>query len=252
VPFAKRIEHLRVWATRYFFLVPKELHKKLDDKARECLFVGYSSTSKTYVGIEMATGRILMSPNVMFDETCYPCKDKGFALPVVCVAANLGNNMTELSWVLDSGVHILSPVPAPPSSLLPSPVRSPQVVADSPHPAVSPPLVDIDALEEDVVVLDKEDVVVLGEGSASVTSHVSSRRVRAPKARVADEGYAVPVPHVESPSLVHLDDPDPVFVGTSEGSVLFARVQTARAVVSTVLGGPFQHVSPLDCPILSH
>jgi hypothetical protein len=162
--------------------VPKELRKKFDDKARECLFVGYSSTSKAYVGIEMATGHILMSPNVMFDETCYPCKDKGFALPAVRVAANLGNNMTELSWVLDSGVHVPSLVPAPPSPLLPSPVLSSQVVADSPRSVVSAPLVAIDALEEDVVVLDKEDVVVLGDGSPSVASRVSSRRVRAPKA----------------------------------------------------------------------
>jgi hypothetical protein len=45
VPFVKRIEHLRVWGTRCFFLVPKELRKKLDDKACECLSVGYSSTS---------------------------------------------------------------------------------------------------------------------------------------------------------------------------------------------------------------
>jgi hypothetical protein len=65
-----------------------------------------------------------MSPNVMFDETCYLCKDKGFALPAVRVAANLGNNMTELSWVLDSSVHVPSLVPAPPSPLLPSPVLS--------------------------------------------------------------------------------------------------------------------------------
>jgi hypothetical protein len=122
----------------------------------------------------------------------------------------------------------------------------------SPHPAVSPPLVTIDTLEEDVVVLDEEDVVVLGEGSVSVASRVSSRRVRAPKARVADEGYSVPVNHVESPSLVHLDDPDPVLPGTSEVSTLLARVQTAWAAVSTVLGGRFQHVSPLGCPILSH
>jgi hypothetical protein len=42
--------------------------------------------------------------------------------------------------------------------------------------------------------------------------------------RVADEGYAVPVHHVEFSSLVHLDDPDPVLAGTSEVSVLLARV----------------------------
>jgi hypothetical protein len=105
----------------------------------------------------------------------------------------------------------------PPSPLLPSPVFSSQVVVGSPRPAVSPPLADIDALEEDVVVLDEEDVVVLGEGSASVASRVSSRRVRAPKARGADEGFGVSVHHVESPSLVHLDDPDPVLAVTSVG-----------------------------------
>jgi hypothetical protein len=101
-------------------------------------------------------------------------------------------------------------------------------------------------------VVDEEDLVVLGEGSASVASRVSSRRVRAPKVRVVDEGYAVSVHHVESPSLVHLDDPDPVLPITSEVSGLLARVQLARVAVSTVRGGPFQHVSPLDCPILSH
>jgi hypothetical protein len=117
-----------------------------------------------------------MSPNVMFDETYYPCKDKGFVFPPVRVAANLGINMTELSWVLNSGVHIPSLVSAPPSPLLPSPVISSQVVADSPRPVVSPPLVAIDALEEDVVVLDEEDVVVLGEGSGigDVTCVISS------------------------------------------------------------------------------
>jgi hypothetical protein len=117
VPFVKRIEHLRVWGTRCLFLVPKELRKKFDDKARECLLVGCSSTSKAYVGIEMATGHILMNSNVMFDETCYPCKDKGFALSAVRVVTNLGSNMTELSWVVDSGAHIPSLVPAPPSPL---------------------------------------------------------------------------------------------------------------------------------------
>jgi hypothetical protein len=252
VPYFRRMEDLRVWDTRCFFLVPKELRKKFDDKAREWLFVGYSSTSKVYVGIERVTGRILMSPNVMFDETCYPRKDKGFTLPPVCVVVNLGNNMTELSWVLDSGVHVPSLVPPPPSHLLPSPVLSSQAVTGSPHPGVSPPLVTIDVLEEDVVVLDEEDVVVLGEGSTSVTSRLSSRRVRAPKTRVVDEGYDVSVHYVESPSLVHLDDPDPVLVGTSEVSLLLAKVQTARAAVRTVLGGPFQHASPLGFPILSH
>jgi hypothetical protein len=117
---------------------------------------------------------------------------------------------------------------------------------------VSPPLVIIDVLEEDVVVLVEEDVVVLGEGSTSVVSRVSSRRVRAPKARVADEGYDVTVHHVESPSLVYLDDPDTVLAGTSEVSTLLVRVQTEWTVVRTVLGGTFQHVSPLGCPILSH
>jgi hypothetical protein len=65
-------------------------------------------------------------------------------------------------------------------------------------------------------------------------------------------GEVLPVHHVESPSLVHLDDPDPVLTGTSEVSVLLTRVQTARVAVVTVFGGPFQRVSPLGYPILSH
>jgi transposase InsO family protein len=58
-----RIRHLRVWGTLCYFLVPKALRKKLDDHARTCLFVGYSTNSKSYVGIES---------NVCFDETCFP------------------------------------------------------------------------------------------------------------------------------------------------------------------------------------
>jgi hypothetical protein len=135
VPFAKRIERLRVWGTRCFFMVPKEMRKKLDDKTRECLSVGYSSMSKAYVGVEMSSGRILMSPNVIFDETHYPCKDAGFALPVVRVAANLNSNMTELDWVPEpQGLDLFLPSAsayAPPvdsSSVLPSPQVEPRPV----------------------------------------------------------------------------------------------------------------------------
>ena len=128
-----RIRHLRVWGTRCFFLIPKALRKKLDDKARECLFVGYSSTSKAYVGVELATGRILMSPNVIFDETCYPCKDSAIALPLVRAGGNIGSNMTELSWVpVPKGLNCSSPgfPPAPPRQVrlpldIPSAVSGP-------------------------------------------------------------------------------------------------------------------------------
>jgi hypothetical protein len=53
------IRHLRVWGTLCYFLIPKALRKKLDDHARKCLFVGYSTNSKAYVGIEFSTGKII-------------------------------------------------------------------------------------------------------------------------------------------------------------------------------------------------
>jgi transposase InsO family protein len=122
-----RIRHLRVWGTRCFFLIPKALRRKLDDHGLECFFVGYSSTSKAYVGVEIATGRILMSPNVIFDETRYPCRDPGFNLPRVQVGGNIGSNMTELHWVpvpkdlFSTSSQPSSPITPPP---VPSPVES--------------------------------------------------------------------------------------------------------------------------------
>ena len=282
VPFAERIRHLRVWGTRCFFLVPKELRKKLDDKARECLFVGYSSTSKAYVGIEMSTGRILMSPNVIFDETCYPCKDAGFALPVVRAAANLGSNMTELHWV---------PEPPPEPQGNASPVRPlypplaspfPDLVAPSPAPRSpsrlplrSPLIRSVPRLASPVMSAAVENALPLASAlpevgfqapSSAVVGVRRSRRLlaqaSAPSSSDEDEAYLADFVQPSSldrlgappvPPVMLVDElPGPDLADPLEVSALLAKVQAAQATEIASKGSLIQHVSMEGCPVFSH
>ena len=48
--------------------VPKELRRKLDDKATKCIFVGYSRESKGYRLYDPHSKRIFSSRDVIFDE----------------------------------------------------------------------------------------------------------------------------------------------------------------------------------------
>ena len=72
VPLKDRLAHLRSWGCRCFVFVPKELRKKLDDKARECVFLGYDGRTTAYVAIDLITGDVIVSPHVVFDETTFP------------------------------------------------------------------------------------------------------------------------------------------------------------------------------------
>jgi hypothetical protein len=74
VPLERRLRHLRVWGAKCYPLVPRELRKKLDDKARVCVFVGYSDRTKGYLALELATGKVITAVSVVFDETQYPFK----------------------------------------------------------------------------------------------------------------------------------------------------------------------------------
>jgi histone deacetylase 1/2 len=46
--------------------------RKLTFCSKECVFIGYSSHHKGYKCLDIATGRIYISRNVIFDETVYP------------------------------------------------------------------------------------------------------------------------------------------------------------------------------------
>ena len=62
------VAHLRVFGCLVYSLVPEQHHKKLDDKAVKCIFVGYSVESKGYRLYHLQTKCILVSQDVVFVE----------------------------------------------------------------------------------------------------------------------------------------------------------------------------------------
>lgn len=70
------ISHLKIFGCRAYALIPKETRKKLDSKATECVMLGYADGSKAYRLYEIATGKILISRDVQFDETILGLEEK--------------------------------------------------------------------------------------------------------------------------------------------------------------------------------
>ena len=75
IPLRTRLRHLRVFGSRAFMLIPKAERKKLECKARECMMLGYSNDSRNYRLMELTTGKVFVSPSVVFDETSLPCRE---------------------------------------------------------------------------------------------------------------------------------------------------------------------------------
>lgn len=67
--------HLRVWGSKCYALVPSELRDKLGDRALVCMLLGYSDRSKAYIVMELRTRRVIVSPQVVFDESSMPLVD---------------------------------------------------------------------------------------------------------------------------------------------------------------------------------
>nr|BAA78425.1 polyprotein [Arabidopsis thaliana]BAK41505.1 polyprotein [Arabidopsis thaliana]BAK41506.1 polyprotein [Arabidopsis thaliana]BAK41508.1 polyprotein [Arabidopsis thaliana]BAK41509.1 polyprotein [Arabidopsis thaliana] len=65
-------DKLRVFGCAcYPWLRPYNQHK-LDDKSRQCVFLGYSLTQSAYLCLHLQTSRIYISRHVRFDENCFP------------------------------------------------------------------------------------------------------------------------------------------------------------------------------------
>ena len=67
-----RLQHVRIWGTKCYAYVPKELRDKFGDRARVCVMFGYSKTSKAYVLYDLRTRVVFEASSVMFDETEKP------------------------------------------------------------------------------------------------------------------------------------------------------------------------------------
>ncbi|MCO5564554.1 hypothetical protein L7F22_018218 [Adiantum nelumboides] len=63
-----KVHHLRVFGCLAFTHVPDEKKKKLDDKLRRCILVGYSDVSKAYKLYDPIKKESFISRDVIFDE----------------------------------------------------------------------------------------------------------------------------------------------------------------------------------------
>lgn len=52
--------------------IPKDLRKKLDDKAVKGMYLGYSELQRSYKMMELSTGGLIYSRDVTFDEDTFP------------------------------------------------------------------------------------------------------------------------------------------------------------------------------------
>ena len=63
------VKHLKVFGSVCYAQIPKEKRYKLDEVSEKCIFVGYSSQSKGYRLYSLKTNKIIISRDVLFDES---------------------------------------------------------------------------------------------------------------------------------------------------------------------------------------
>jgi hypothetical protein len=71
------ISHMRIFGCLAFAHIRKEERKKLDPKAKACIFVGYSPDSSTYRLWDMEEGKLIESQDVYFVENQLGIKARG-------------------------------------------------------------------------------------------------------------------------------------------------------------------------------
>ena len=64
-----RIGHLKIFGSTCYMHIPEEKRRKLDNKSKRCIFVGYSDYAKAYRLYDEETNEIIISRDVKFDET---------------------------------------------------------------------------------------------------------------------------------------------------------------------------------------
>ncbi|GAB2283339.1 hypothetical protein Dimus_017856, partial [Dionaea muscipula] len=63
-----KVHHLRVFGSRVFAHIPAQLRKKLDDRSKEYVFIGYDTSSKGYKLLDPLTLKVIASRDCKFDE----------------------------------------------------------------------------------------------------------------------------------------------------------------------------------------
>jgi hypothetical protein len=66
--YKPNIRNLKIFGSRCYRHVPKELRSKWDPKASECIFIGYSENAKAYKVWDISASKAVVSTEVKFDE----------------------------------------------------------------------------------------------------------------------------------------------------------------------------------------
>ena len=70
------VNHLRVFGCSAYTHVPKDERKKLDPKAKKCIFLGYGTVRKGYRLYDNKTSKIVYSRDVVFNESSRGCESE--------------------------------------------------------------------------------------------------------------------------------------------------------------------------------
>ncbi|MCO5547484.1 hypothetical protein L7F22_000934 [Adiantum nelumboides] len=96
-----KVHHLRVFGCLAFTHVPVEKQKKLDDKSRKCIFIGYSDVSNAYKLYDPIKKESFISRDVIFDEntsfkSAPNAEDTSFPTPLkIDVPSNIQEEIIE-------------------------------------------------------------------------------------------------------------------------------------------------------------
>lgn len=74
---APDLSHLRVFGSRCWYILPRAKIKKLDQRAREAIMIGYSKSSKAYKLWDTEHGKIVVARSVQFEERDSAMAPKG-------------------------------------------------------------------------------------------------------------------------------------------------------------------------------
>jgi hypothetical protein len=62
------VGHLRVFSSEWWYTIPKENIKKLDDRTSEAIMIGYPKNTKGYKLWDYKTQKVIISRDVLFKE----------------------------------------------------------------------------------------------------------------------------------------------------------------------------------------